>query len=217
MRDDIPGHDVRDQHRNTEEFAKGVENAPNDAAQNGLETAGEASGMRPEGETFYLNAKDGTGSEDGTTYVATNGPDVFVYDFSQTDSANDSFEIYNFDSSEDTLIFTNADVPIEGEDATQVRDADVYIDEEIHPDDWYFTYKIFAFQPPRYQYTAARETNFNEEINAEDNIHLYKDDGGELADGPRYLDYPDDTTDPTPSETYAHVYQGDPLAVEGIA
>ena len=46
---DVPGHDVRDENRNTENFAKGVDDhAPNDAAARGMEVAGGASGRTPD-------------------------------------------------------------------------------------------------------------------------------------------------------------------------
>ncbi len=227
------GHDVRDEHRNTENFAKGAkEHAPNDNHAQGLETAGESSGMSTI-NIVNLNDETGAGSPDGTTYLATDGPDIFVYDFSTADENNDTFEIYNFDASEDTLIFINAEVPI----VTPIfqtagrSDEFVYNDEEAAPPfnlhlggriaDGVLVYTIAAdaavggiFHPNYFIFIfhgnlATPRTS--DGVTHLDFIFIYEDNGTTLA-GLTKLDYPDDTTDPTPDAQFAHVYEGDPLA-----
>ena len=165
-----------------------------------------------------------TDTGDGTTYLATDGPDIFVYDFSQADTTNDTFEIYNFDSSEDTLIFTNAEAPGEG----TIINSEVMTDSVYNEAEVFFSplanstfYEIGEAGPPFgavYEVWATRTEDGILVSDSHEELLIYSDKGTTLSAEPLLLDYPDDTTDPTTLDPqFAHVYEGDPLAVEGIA
>ncbi len=210
------GHDVRDEHRNTENFAKGVENAPNDNAQQGLDTAQENSGISA-GETFYLNDKNGD-FNGSLGYTATDGPDIFVYDFSQTDGINDTFEINDFNASEDTLIFINAEVPFSAPfDEFDLTEEFTYFDFEATLENGPLQATLYEIispvaipSNPDYQTDIVKFTDPIQTIEL-DSITVYEDAGATLA-SVNLLNYQEDTTDPTPSDTFAHVYEGDPFA-----
>ena len=218
MPNDNPGHDVRDENRNTENFATGVENAPNDTAQQGLDTAGENAGINTI-NIVYLNDKNGTG--DGTTYLATDGPDIFVYDLSQSDATSDRFEVFNFNSSEDTLIFINVEPQFGNPGTTTVQNINVYNHRATSDDGTFLTSRTIAgVGKPNFDTYRVTETNTDTGTGIttetyQDFVTVTEDEGGTRS-GLFFLDYPDDTTDPTPDAQFAHVYVGDPLAVEGI-
>jgi hypothetical protein len=173
----------------------------------------------PEEGPFYLNNDEGV-----TTFAATDAPDIFVYDFSQADRDNDSFAILNFDPSEDTFIYTNADNPLETtqyigylapfhvELETQYTDREGDIDP--YPYGNMTTYNISASQG---QYVATAGPNYDPNMDGDSNrdwgqdtITIFSDGGTHRAPISK-LDYPDDSTAPIASDVFAHVYQGDPL------
>lgn len=154
-------------------------------------------------EFFYLNDKNATGP-DGTTFLATDGSDKFVYDFNEADTTVDSFEIHNFDSSQDILIFTNAEAPGEQTQNEEREDPFIYLDSEGSLDD-----QILYLIQGRYFVKVL--VNLEQ---TEDQISIYSDEGATLSDQPVGLNY-DEPTVPTP-DTAAYVYEGDPFAVEGI-
>ena len=203
-----------------ENFAKGIENAPNNAAQQGVDTAGEVNGSNTL-NIVYLNDKTGEG-DDGTSYFATNAPDIFVYDFSTADTTDDSFQIDNFDVNEDTIIYINAEVPLEGgtnsdesEEMTNFR----YEDFETNSTGDRQGYSIVITEeqgPSDRSVLETRISSFDSDTGiATSNLDIIGvgDEGTSPLPGAG-LQYPADTTDPVATfpDTTVYVYQGDPLA-----
>lgn len=168
-----------------------------------------------------LNSKDGD-FNGGLGYTATDDPEIFVYDFNTADSTSDRFFIQNFDPTQDTLIFANAEVPGDGIQVfPETESAVVYADVETQdlsarPYPQTFVEAISPGSSFDYSIFVQPESG----ASGADLIHV----GGTEDPNPLFgLIYNDDEIypEPTPSpfgDPYdaALVYEGDPLAVEGI-
>lgn len=169
---------------------------------------------------FMLNDMNGD-FDDGLGYTATNGADIFVYDFASFDFEIQDFQIHNFDTSEDTLVFVNSETPDRHPPLLfdfETKDPDFYWDSEQSADpeggpNLHNFQSVFA--PTRFDddhYTAQRkDTDVPEAGTTFDRIFVYEDDGTTLASIDS-LDYNDVSTDPIANDSVAYVYEGDPLA-----
>lgn len=195
-----PGHDVSDENRNTENFAQGVKNASNDAAAQGLVTAGLANGII---NIVYLHDLDNSDTGIEEVFVtATPRPDIFIYDWTQFDQANDNFTIQAFDPSQDTLVFINSD-------ADQDGNIDFQADRDFEGGER-ASFANIGFAPGDDFYVLSQSQN--DQIGPRDLIFL-EPETEDPTDGFVYLA---DDTGPVPTigpfdEYAALVYAGDPL------